>query len=246
MRWTTSDTDDMRAGREVRFPEIPAQDVFHPRASGTGIPPSAGPSDPWRCGMLTMSRVRTGTLGFLLVVLSVGSVGAQEGTAIQVSGMAGLLNPPDGFDVFRSVDYGLGRMGGGGLAVNLFPMISVRGDFAYARSSGQEGGVVDEAVTLDRSYYSVSLEFRRPTRAGVSPFGFVGGGLVNLRRSAPSYNFDLTEGGALVGGGVAWVFPDSPLGVFAQVSQWLYSRTSAGGTQYDTSFGLGLSYRIRM
>jgi hypothetical protein len=166
-----------------------------------------------------------------------------EGT-ISVAGFAGLQNQPGGFDVFRPVQYDAAKLVGGSLILGLFPALSIRGDFAVALSSGQEGAPINESVDLNRSYIGVSLELTLPNRSGFAPYVFGGGGVVKLRRTAPSYNFDLTESGALFGGGFAYRFADSPFSAFLQVTEWVYPRTSVGGTQFDTAFGAGLRYRI--
>jgi hypothetical protein len=164
--------------------------------------------------------------------------------SLSLAGFVGLQNQPGGFDVFRSVQYDAAKLVGGSIVLGLYPALSVRGDFALALSSGQEGAPINESVDLNRSYYGVSLELKIPSTGGISPFVFGGGGMVKLRRSAPSYNFDLTESGAMFGGGIAWQFRDSPASAFLQVTEWIYSRTSAGGTQFDTSVVAGLRYRF--
>jgi hypothetical protein len=184
---------------------------------------------------------------FMLVALVMSTpVRAQDDDEgfLALSALVGLQNQPGGFDVFRTVDYAPGKLVGGGLTIGLFPGVSIRADVSLALSSGQQTGVIAESVKLNRSYYGASLELRLPRESGLSPYIFGGGGFIKLRRSAPSYNFDLTESGALLGGGIAWRFRESPVSAFVQVMEWIYPRTSAGGTQYDTSFGAGLSYRI--
>ncbi|MBI4419367.1 MAG: hypothetical protein HY560_00950 [Gemmatimonadetes bacterium] len=192
--------------------------------------------------MRMLLLIGAGTLAPLVMVTP--AHGQEDEGSLSVSAFAGLQNQPGGFDVFRSVDYGSGKFVGGGLTLGLFRGVAIRGDFAYALSSGQESGAVSEAVDLNRSYYGASVEFRLLTSMGVAPYLLAGGGVVKLRRTAPSYNFNLSESGALLGGGIAYHFPASPVSVFLQVTEWIYSRTSAGGAQYDTAFGAGLTYKL--
>lgn len=180
-----------------------------------------------------------------LLLPGAGPASAQSDVgALRIHGVAGMQNEPAGFDVFRTVDYGAGRLVGGGLSLNLLTNLAVRADFGHAMASGQETGAIDERVKLNRSYYGAALEFRLPLGSGITPYVLGGGGLVRLRRSAPSYQFALTETGAQFGAGIAYQLRDSPVSIFLQATEWIYNRTSAGGTQYDTSLGLGLSYRL--
>lgn len=164
--------------------------------------------------------------------------------SLDLTAMIGMQNQPGGFDVSRTVEYDPGILVSGGVILRLFPRFAIRGDVGYAMSSGEESGPISESVDLDRAYYSASAEFRFPTGLGLAPYVFAGGGLVNLRRKAQSYNFDLTESGAVLGAGIAYALGNTRLTAFAQLTEWIYSRTSAGGTHFDTSFGVGLGYRI--
>jgi len=191
-----------------------------------------------------MRIINVAMLTVVLTVAGAGAAHAQEGV-FRVHSLAGLQNQPGGFDMFRNTDYDPGKLIGAGLSLGLLENFSIRADFSFAAASGQESAPVNEGIQLNRSYYGVALELRVPIgRSAFAPYLFGGGGLVNLRRDAPSYAFDFTETAAQFGGGLSYSLPDSPFSVLLQVTEWVYNRTSAGGTQYDTALGLGVAYRL--
>lgn len=192
--------------------------------------------------MRGLHRIGTATL---LTLFAANPAQGQSGEgSLDITATVGVQNQPGGFDVSRTVDYKPGMLIGGGAILRLFPRFAIRADVSYAMSSGQQSGAVGESVDLNRAYYGASMELRFPTELGLAPYAFAGGGLVNLRRTASSYNFQLTESAALLGAGIAYAFDNTPFTAFVQLNEWIYNRTSAGGTQFDTSFGVGLGYAV--
>jgi hypothetical protein len=188
---------------------------------------------------------------FILAVLLSGSVSApvsaQDEGGLAVFALAGTQNKPTGFDVARNVDYGSGFHAGGGLVLTLYKHVAIRAEAAYAFNSGDETGAITDQVELNRLYGSGSLELRLPLASGFTPYIFGGGGVVNLHRNPTntSYEFDLTEGAGVVGLGASYRLGNSPLSAFVQVSEWVYSRSSASDqSQYDTVMSVGVSYSL--
>ena len=162
----------------------------------------------------------------------------------------GLSTDPAGFDVFRATTFGSAVAFGGGFTYVLYPNVAIRGDFHYAPKSGREDccpalgnpGAVVEDVDLNRYYYGASLLIRFPMARAV-PYLKLGGGFVDIRRDAPSYQYDFAEFGTQLGGGVSLPLGDSPVSFFVDAVEWIYARVGTGeGTQYDTLVSAGLSY----
>ena len=139
----------------------------------------------------------------ILAALAVGPLSAQDDgeSALILFGSAGFLNSPEDFDVFRDVAYDGGIQIGGGIGLQLYENVTVRGDFAWVRNSGREAAPVNEDVDFSRVYSGASLEVSLPLDSGVSPYVFGGGGFVSLDRDAPDYAYDVTEGAGSSEGG---------------------------------------------
>ena len=192
---------------------------------------------------------RLGHTGFLLLAFA-GFVllGSPEGAlsqntnSLSLSAYGGMSNDPGGFDVFRESDFDAGFLFGGSLGMRLAPNIAVRGDVAFSRSDGFEGGVVNEDVEFDRRYYGFGLEARFPLET-ITPYLLGGGGFVTVHRKAPALTYEFTELAGRAGLGVAYPFAGAPIEAFAEASQWFYPRATTGeGLQWDTNVSIGLSF----
>lgn len=167
---------------------------------------------------------------------------AQEEAAVAVSALGGFTTDPGGFDVFRQTEFDAGFHAGGSLALRLTENLAVRGGVVRAWSSGQETGGVTEPVDFDRTYYGVAVEGRTSLRP-VTPYGFVGGGMVSVDRSADMLSYDFTTFGARVGAGVAHDLANSPLELFVEGSGWFYDRVTTGeGMQTDLLVSGGVTF----
>lgn len=165
---------------------------------------------------------------------------AQEEVAI--SGLAGFTTDPGGFDVFRQTEFDAGMHAGGVLSFRLTPRLAVRGDLSRAWSSGQETGALTEPVEFDRTYYGVAIEARFPL-GSVTPYGFGGGGMVSLDRSADMLSYEFTTFGGRLGAGVAHTITGAPLEIFVEGSGWFYQRETTGqGTQSDLLISGGITF----
>lgn len=163
-------------------------------------------------------------------------------TEVALSAFGGMTTDPGGFDVFRQTEFDPGAHVGGVLAFRLSPHLSVRGDIARAWSTGREGGVVNEDVDFNRTYFGVALEGRLPLDA-VTPYVLAGGGLVNVDRSAPSQRYSFDTLGGKLGLGVAYPMGRAPIELFVEGTSWFYGRTSTGqGTQTDFAVSGGVTF----
>ncbi len=194
-----------------------------------------------------MSGVRKLAAISVIALIAAAPASAQENTSVSFFGYGGLINSPTDFDVDRVVEYDAGIRFGGGIGLQLYEHVAVRGDFSYASGSGRDtSGGINEDVSLDRMYYGASLEFMYPLDSNVTPYAFLGGGLVTVDRkgaTAMSYNFDVTEFTGLLGLGGRYGF-SSNLEAFVEGVSWVYNRAASGDSQIDMSINVGIGYRL--
>jgi hypothetical protein len=194
-----------------------------------------------------MSGVRRLAALGVIALFAATPASAQEGTSISVFGFGGMINSPTDFDVDRDVSYDAGIRLGGGIALQLYEQVAVRGDFSFVSGSGQDtSGGINEDVSLDRMFYSGSLELQYPLESDFTPYAFLGGGVVTLDRkgaTATSYAYDLTEFTGLLGVGARYGF-SSNLEAFVEGVSWIYNRAASGDSQTDMSLNVGIGYRF--
>ena len=203
----------------------------------------------------------TALLGFMLVTPAASqSTDVVGDLSLHVQG--GISSDPAGFDVLRETTFGSATAYGGGFTYVIYENVAVRGDFLYAPKTGREEccsaqapgdgqgvvlpanpGAVSEDVDLNRYYYGASLLIRFPMSSAV-PYLKFGGGFVDIRRDAPSYQYDFAEFGVQLGAGISLpIGQDAPMAFFVDAVEWIYARTGSGeGSQYDTVISAGLSY----
>ena len=203
----------------------------------------------------------TALLGFMLVTPAASqSTDVIGDLSLHLQG--GISSDPVGFDAFRETTFGSATTYGGGFTYIFYENIAVRGDFLYAPKTGREEccsaqapgdglgvilpaspGAVSEDVALNRYYYGASLLIRFPMDSAV-PYLKLGGGFIDIRRDAPTYQYDFAEFGVQLGGGISMpIGRDAPVALFVDVVEWIYARTGTGtGNQYDTVISAGLSY----
>ena len=179
----------------------------------------------------------------VLAVLAVAPLSAQdEESALILFGSAGFLNSPEDFDVFRDVAYDGGIQVGGGVGLQLYENVTIRGDFAWVKNSGRESAPVSEDVDFQRMYFGASLELNLPLDSGLAPYVFGGGGFVTLDRKASDYAYDVTEGAGLLGGGLRYTPPGSSVQFFAQGAAWMYSNHAVTELQTDAVISAGIGW----
>ena len=195
-----------------------------------------------------MSGVRRLFLAVLVSAFAALPVNAQEPVnSISISAHGGLINSPTDFDADRAVDYSSGVRFGGGLALQLYERLSIRGDASFTFGSGTDvTGGINEDVSLDRQFYGGGVEILLATGGNAEPYVYGGGGLIVVDRVGEdpitSYSFDVTEFTGVVGAGVRYVFTSNTF-VFIDGTGWIYTNSILDEGQFDTSLSVGLGYR---
>ncbi len=176
---------------------------------------------------------------------------AQEAvTSLSISGHAGMINSPaafDGGDNDRLVDYSSGMNFGGGLTLQVYERLSIKGSASFSFGTGTDitSGSSQE-VTLDRQFYGAGVEVLLMTGQNVEPYVFGGGGLVVVDRvgaQVTSYAYDVTEFTGVVGAGVRYLFANNTF-IFLDGTNWVYNNSVTDSAQNDRSVRVGLGYRF--
>ena len=194
-----------------------------------------------------MSGVRRLFLAVLVSAIAALPVNAQEAVnSISLSVHGGLINSPSDFDADRTVSYGSGVRFGGGLRLQLYERVSIRGQASFTFGSGtdQTGGI-NEDVTLDRQFYGGGVEIVLATGRNAEPYVYGGGGLIvvdRLGETETSYSYDVTEFTGVIGAGVRYAFGSNTF-VFVDGTGWIYNNSVLDEGQFDTSLSVGLGYR---
>ena len=195
-----------------------------------------------------MSGLRRFFLAVLVSALIALPANAQETvTSFSLSGHGGFINDPSGFDADRSVSYGSGVRFGGGVRLQLYERISIRGDASFTSRSGTDTtGGINESVSLGRQYFGGGVEVLLATGGTVEPYVHGGGGLIIVDRqgaTTTSYSYDVTEFTGVLGAGARYVFESNAF-VFADATSWIYSNHVTDEAQVDMSVSVGLGYRL--
>lgn len=142
---------------------------------------------------------------------------------------------------------GTGLALGGGLGVQIHPLLAIRGDFTWT-----EAAFPDDAAStllrgqdLQRLYYGGDLQLRLPFPSGVTPSLFVGAGAVTLERDNGERLTRFAPKGGL---GLEYLSHRTGLGVLAQGTVWSYAYDADGfdRRQYDLLVTLGLTFRPKL
>lgn len=168
---------------------------------------------------------------------------AQEAGTFHVFVTGGLQTSPASYDSFRPVEYDAGVQFGGGLSLQINEVFALRGEVLTGSNSGFEGGVLNEDIEFDRTYYGLALE-ASTAFGSLMPFVYGGGGYVDIDRTGPSYGFSLTEAAAQGGVGIRMPIGASGLDAFGQAGIWAYPNTSTGDAQIDPLVNIGLGYTL--
>ena len=157
---------------------------------------------------------------------------AQEAvTSLSISGHAGMINSPAAFDGGnndRLVDYSSGMNFGGGLTLQLYERLSIKGSANFSFGAG------------------TGVEVLLMTGQNVEPYVFGGGGLVVVDRvgaQVTSYAYDVTEFTGVVGAGVRYLFANNTF-IFLDGTNWIYNNSVTDSSQNDRSVSVGLGYRF--
>ena len=194
-----------------------------------------------------MTGVRRLFLAVVVSAIAALPANAQEAvSSVSVSAHGGFINSPTAFDADRAVDYSSGVRFGGGLALQIYDRLSIKGSASFTFGSGTDvTGGINEEVTLDRQFYGGGVEVLLVTGRNVEPYVYGGGGLVIVDRvggTTTSYAYDITEFTGVVGAGVRYMF-DSNAFVFVDGTNWIYTNSITDSAQNDSSLSVGLGYR---
>ena len=194
-----------------------------------------------------MSGTRRLFLAVLVSAIAALPVNAQEAVnSIAISAHGGLINSPGDFDADRTVSYGSGVRFGGGLTLQLYERVSIRGEASFTFGSGTDmTGGISEDVTLDRQFYGGGVEILLATGGNAEPYVYGGGGLIVVDRvgeTANSYAYDVTEFTGVIGAGVRYLFSSNTF-VFVDGTGWIYNNPVLDDGQFDTSLSVGFGYR---
>ena len=194
-----------------------------------------------------MSGTRRLFLAVLVSAIAALPVNAQEAVnSIAISAHGGLINSPSDFDADRTVSYGSGVRFGGGLTLQLYERVSIRGEASFTFGSGTDmTGGISEDVTLDRQFYGGGVEILLATGGNAEPYVYGGGGLIVVDRvgeTVNSYAYDVTEFTGVIGAGVRYLFSSNTF-VFVDGTGWIYNNSILDDGQFDTSLSVGLGYR---
>ncbi len=144
----------------------------------------------------------------------------------------------------KKVGYNLG----GAVAVQLHRYVALRGNFSFGRNELQaNGGATGDR--LNRFFYDAVIQVQYPTRIGLMPYVFAGGGAVTLHPVGTS-GLNTTKGTGTFGLGVNYALPRTGLGFFLEGQGWVYQAKDLKGflagydkTQVEMSWSGGVSYR---
>ncbi len=194
-----------------------------------------------------MTGVRRLFLAVVVSAIATLPVNAQEAVnSFSISAHGGSINSPTDFDADRTVDYGSGIRFGGGIALQLYERVTVRGEASFASGSGTDtSGGINEDITLDRQFYGGGVEILLATGRNVEPYLYGGGGLIvvdRLGETETSYSYDVTEFTGVLGAGARYLF-DSNAFVYVDATTWIYNNAITDSAQNDSSLSVGVGYR---
>ncbi|HEV8598191.1 MAG TPA: outer membrane beta-barrel protein [Gemmatimonadales bacterium] len=196
---------------------------------------------------MSFSRSALGAL--VLALGTAASAGAQDHAVRLLArggGYNGLTNLDDaGTSDFKKVGYSLG----GGVGVQANRYLTLRGDFNFGRNELRTNSVAT-GVRTNRFFYDAAVQLQYPTKSGIEPYLFVGGGAVTLHQVGTSGQ-NKTRAAGTFGLGLNYQIPGSPFGIFAEGKSWLYKLDNMSGalagfdkTQLDVAWSGGISYRL--
>src|SRR6476620_2407806 len=207
---------------------------------------TAHPFDREEKSIMSIIRRLTGALVLGLVLTA--PAAAQDRAVFLFArggGYNGLSNLTDaGTSDFKKVGCDVG----GGVRVQLYRNVSVRGDLTFARNELRDNQVAT-GTKLHRCFYDAALQLQYPTASGLEPYLFAGGGAVTLHEVGTSGQ-NKTKAAGTFGLGFNYRIPNTQFGLFAEGKSWLYKLSGLQGTlagvdktQYDGAWNGGVSYK---
>lgn len=192
-------------------------------------------------------------LGALGIAVVAAVPGAAQDHAVTVFARGGGFSALTNLDNANpSSDFKTGYNVGGGVSVDLYRYVAVRGDFTFARARFRNAGV-ETNDHFNKFFYTGAIQLQYPTASGFMPYVFVGGGGVTIKEkeSPTGVNVDKTKGAGVGGIGFSYTIPRTHFAVFAEGIGYLYKINGLSGTlagfdktQFDAGYSGGISYRI--
>ena len=174
----------------------------------------------------------------------------EDGRTLVLSAHGGQYGPLTHLDDDAWVEFKTGVNLGGGLANRFNRHVAVRGQFTFIRAEVRDARPGNENAfagdRFNRYVYDCDLQLRYPLQAGLTPYAFLGGGVVTVRRDAEGDPSRFSKPALRIGGGLSYRIPRSDLGIFIQGAGWIYEwdRFGFDNVQFDTTLSGGLSYRF--
>jgi opacity protein-like surface antigen len=171
------------------------------------------------------------------------------GRAVVLYGMGGGFNTLAHLDDAKTTNFKTGFNVGGGIGYQFDKHVALRGNFTFARAEAQSDLGFQNSISgtkFNRFLYDADLQFRYPLEGGAAPYVFVGGGVVTVDQDIPASPAKFTKGAGKFGVGLSYQIPRSNVGVYVEGTTWVYKwdRFGFNKTQFDTTWGGGLSYRF--
>ena len=187
--------------------------------------------------------MRLMSLGAMLTVAAVASLGAQERSLV-VSVYGGGADHLADLQSSPAAYFMPGYNVGGSVGVQLSRHFAIHGDFTYTRNPSR-GAAPFAGNDVNRFFYGAHFEARLPLGA-VAPFVFLGGGAVTIDQLGIDQFDQTTRAAAMYGGGLFYSIPRSRFEVFGEVKGFAYLWDLAGFNRmmYDVTYAGGLSYRL--
>ncbi len=192
-------------------------------------------------------------LGALGITLAAAVPSAAQGHAVTVFARGGGFSAATNLDnASPASDFKTGYSVGGGVSVDVYRYVAVRGDFTFARARFRNAGV-ETNDHFNKFFYTGALQLQYPTASGFMPYVFAGGGGVTIKEkeSPTGVNIDKTKGAGVGGIGFSYTIPRTHFAIFAEGLGYVYKITGLTGTlagfnktQFDVGYSGGVSYRI--
>lgn len=163
---------------------------------------------------------------------------------------AGGLSPVTNLNEAGTTDFKTGFNVGGGVSVDVWRYLAIRGDFTWGRNQIRANDV-ETGVDYNKFFYGAALQLQYPTASGWMPYIFGGGGGITLDPHNDASTVSHTKGAGMFGVGVNYTIPNSSWQLFGQGTGWVYNLNDMGGaltgldkTQLDLFYNLGVAYRL--
>ena len=134
---------------------------------------------------------------------------------------------------------------GASVGLQLNRTFALHGDFTYTRNPVEGSGALASGGDVNRFYYGVHAEYRRPMKQW-APYLFGGLGAVSIDQLGAE-SFDPTTRPALMfGGGMFYAIPGSRLELTGEVKGLTYNWNMAGfdRNMLDVTYTAGVAYRF--